>query len=903
MRLLEQLQALPDDWGLVGVGANKRAYQKGWQDHPLTKEQAAAEITAGRARAIGVVAGPASGGLLFVDHDGISATAKLQDLGIALSTLPKSVSFTSGRDGRFQIVYRVPQEYWPALRSRRVFYTGKSDDEGKREQLDLRWQGHYSVVIGHHPQTSGYRWFRGTSPADRAVADAPLALIELLLDTPEPEPAPLLAPLAQPAALPPSSIQAAPLPLLDFITRDSRELIETGGTPGSWNDDHIRLALDLRGTETWILAQGHRPDITAAQAFELHILHARGKAPDFDDRKAWVRFNGADAHAPTPGTPVDKLQQRLAFHTRATRPLLPPAAGAAQQEAGPRMREPAPGPFSPQQATTATEPEPLKPSANGYFTCLGFDQDAFYYQPRCTGQVVRLSRSSHTGTNLVALAPLGYWESKYPGNKTAPNWTAAASDLFWEQAKVGVYAPDRIRGRGAWWDRDQSVLHLGDRLVVNGHERHVTSRIPNSPYLYQRLSSLQGPAGVEPLSDADAYVLAEIAERFHWEVPASGLLLAGWVTLAPICGALDWRPHAWLTAAAGSGKSAILDRYVTPLLGDMGLIVAGNTTEPGIRQALRADALPVVFDEAESNERTDQQRMQAILGLARVASSESKAHTLKGTPEGDTQRFVIRSMFLMSSIATSLKQGADRSRFAQLTLRSHTEIPKAERLAHWEALDRDLDRHISEEIGRRLQARTISLIPTIRASIRVFTRIAAERFDSQRLGDQYGTLLAGAWSLQSSAIVTDDQARQLIDQNNWEPYSQATEIPDERRCIQRILQHQVKVEADKTLTRSIGELVELALYRETDFHVDARLADSTLGRNGIKVDSGAVIISNNAEAIANILRDTAWSNCWPTVLSRLPGATKAGSVYFRGAGTNSRAVRIPLEAVDRSDPP
>jgi len=894
MQLLEQLQSLPDDWGLVAVGANKRGYQKGWQNAPLTKEQAAAEITAGRAKAIGVLAGPLSAGLLFVDHDGLSAAAELERLGLPTRSLPKSVSFTSGRDGRYQIVYRIPPEDWPSLRNRRVFYTGKLDDQGKKEQVDFRWQGHYSVVIGHHPQTSGYRWFRGTSPADRAVADAPLALIELLLDTPEPEPAPLLAPLGQ-STEPPST---GPLPLLDFITRDSRKLIESPGTPGSWNDDHLRLSLDLRGTETWILAQGYRPDITAAQAFERHILLARSKAADFDDRKAWARFNGADNHAPTPGTPVHKLLQRLAFHTRTARPLLPPA-GHRQQEAGAPERTPAPGPFSQQQATTAA----TGPAGNGYFTCLGFDQDAFYYQPHRTGQVVRLSRSSHTGTNLVALAPLSHWEHEHPGNKSAPNWTAAASALFWDQAQVGVYAPDRIRGRGAWWDHNRSVLHLGDRIVVDGNERPVTSRIPGSPYIYQRLSSVQGPAGVEPLSDTDAYLLAHIAERFHWEVPASGLLLAGWVTLAPICGALDWRPHAWLTAAAGSGKSAILDRYVTPLLGDMGLFVAGNTTEPGIRQALRADALPVVFDEAESNERTDQQRMQAILGLARVASSESKAHTLKGTPEGDTQRFVIRSMFLMSSIATSLKQGADRSRFAQLTLRSHSEIPKDQRLAHWEALDRDLDRHISEDVGRRLQARTISLIPNIRASIRVFTRVAAERFDSQRLGDQYGTLLAGAWSLQSSAIVTDDQARQLIDQNNWEPYSQATEIPDERRCIQRILQHQVRVEAEKTLTRSIGELVGLALYHETDMHITARLAESTLGRNGIKCDEGALLVSNNADAIANILRDTSWSNCWPTVLSRLPGATKAGSVYFRGAGTNSRAVRIPIDAVDTSDPP
>jgi putative DNA primase/helicase len=540
------------------------------------------------------------------------------------------------------------------------------------------------------------------------------------------------------------------------------------------------------------------------------------------------------------------------------------------------------------------EPDPI-PQADNCFVCLGFDNDSFYYQPHSTGQVTRLSRSSHTGTNLVSLAPLGYWETLYP-SKTGVNWTAAASSLFERQAAVGVYSPDRIRGRGAWWDKRVSVLHLGDRLVVDGDPRDVSSGVHGSAYLYQRLARLRGPADAKPLADDEAFVLAELAERFHWEVPASGLLLAGWAALAPICGALDWRPHAWLTAGAGSGKSAILDRYISPLLGDMGLVVAGNTTEPGIRQALRADALPVVFDEAESNERTDQQRMQAILGLARVASSESKAHTLKGSPEGDTQRYTIRSMFLMSSIATALKQGADKSRFAQLTLRNPNELPKAERIDHWEALDRDLDKHISEAIGQRLQARTIALIPVIRASVRIFTRAAAEAFDSQRLGDQYGTLLAGAWSLQSSEVVTREQAWQLIEQNNWEPYSQSIEIPDEKRCLQRILQHQIRVEGDKTVTRTIGELVDLALHHGNDMVVTTELAVATLGRNGIKAEQGAICVSNTANAIAAILSDTPWSNCWSTVLARLPGAEKVGVIWFKGSGGNSRATKIPLEA-------
>jgi putative DNA primase/helicase len=555
----------------------------------------------------------------------------------------------------------------------------------------------------------------------------------------------------------------------------------------------------------------------------------------------------------------------------------------------------------PEQPQLQVEPdgEPFVPDLDPglHFTPLGFDGDAYYYQPHSTGQVMRLSRSAHTSTNLVALAPLEYWQQLAPGQRSPVDWTQAASTLFAICAELGVYNPDVIRGRGAWWDASRPVLHLGDRILADS-KIHPALKPFDSRYLYQRMSPLKGPGTASPLTDSEALMICELAERFHWEVPASGLLLAGWVTLAPICGALQWRPHIWLTAAAGSGKSAILDRYVAPLLADMGLIVAGNTTEAGLRQTLRSDALPVVFDEAESNEKADQLRMQNILSLARVASSESHAALLKGSPSGDVTRFNIRSMFLMSSIATALKQGADRSRFAQLTLRSPTDMPKAERMAHWEALDRDLDRYITPDTALRLIARTVAQIPIIRKSVRVFSRAASERFDSQRLGDQYGTLLAGAWSLMSSEVPTDQQARDLIDQNDWEPYSQSTEVPDERRCIQRILQHQVRVEAnDKTYTRTLGELVEIASMQSADIDVSSGKAQSTLGRHGLRVDQQASLlqISNTAEALATILKDTPWGHSWATVLSRLPGATKAGAVRFKGAGTVSRAVALQIQ--------
>jgi len=676
----------------------------------------------------------------------------------------------------------------------------------------------------------------------------------------------------------------------------------------------LNLAQLRSNTGTVLIVEGEKAADAAAKLYPRAVVTTWPSGCKAIDKADWSPLVGRRVilwpDADQPGQQaMDRLAQLLLrLPVDRVQMVTPPAdvpegwdladATWTPEEAAAYIKANISEPLQPQQLPEpATDPEPEPPIVGEYFACLGKDDgDSYYYRPHNTGQIVRLTRSAHSNVNLINLAPQQYWQQLAPGDRGGIDWLKAARTLFEVGASRHVYNPDHIRGRGVWWDGQRTVLHLGERLIVDGQSRPVLEPFDSS-FMYQRMAQLKGPADAKPLTDAEAFIIWELADRFHWEIPASGMLFAGWVTLAPICGALPWRPHAWLTASAGSGKSAILDRYVAPLLADMGLIVAGNTTEAGLRQTLRCDALPVVFDEAESNEKSDQIRMQNILSLARVASSESHAIMLKGSPGGDVTRFNIRSMFLMSSIATALKQGADRSRFAQLTLRSPTELPKAERLKHWEALDHDLDRHITNETALRLIARTVSLIPTIRQSIKVFSRTAAEHFDSQRLGDQYGTLMAGAWSLMSSNVPTVDEARNLINQNNWEPYSQATEIPDEQRCIQRILQHQLRVEAEnKTCSRAIGELVEIATLQATDRDIEPSMAKSALERHGVKVDQEALslIVSNTHEAIAHILRDTQWSHSWGTLLARLPGSSRVAPTRFKGTGTLSRAVALQI---------
>jgi putative DNA primase/helicase len=447
-----------------------------------------------------------------------------------------------------------------------------------------------------------------------------------------------------------------------------------------------------------LIAEGEKAADAAAKLFPDHACATwPGGTPNVD-KADWSALHGRSVtiwpDADDVGRKAAAQLARILLGLRCTVQVVNPSEklpegwdlADALAEGGPRPRPPRPCSPAPRplELPPELEPEPApapppatppaQPIPSGApFVCLGFNEGVYYYQPGSTGQVISLSRSSHTGTNLLTLAPLTYWETLFP-SKTGANWLAAASSLFETQAKAGIFSADRIRGRGAWWDDGRSVLHLGDRLLIDGTEQSI-SKAAGSKFHYQRLASIDIPKRLELLPDELGMEIIDIASRFHWEVPASGLLLAGWIALAPICGAMQWRPHVWLTASAGSGKSAILDRFIGILLESMALFPEGNTTEAFIRQQLRADAIPVIFDEAESNEKADRQRIQNILALARVSSSSGRGVIGKGGADGTAQSFNIRSMFLLCSISTALKQGADQSASRSSPCATHPSCP------------------------------------------------------------------------------------------------------------------------------------------------------------------------------------------------------------------------------------
>ena len=526
------------------------------------------------------------------------------------------------------------------------------------------------------------------------------------------------------------------------------------------------------------------------------------------------------------------------------------------------------------------------------FQVLGYNQGSYFYLPRGSRQVVEMRAKHHTKLDLLTLAPHAYWEREYPG-PNGPKWELAANALIRKCERAGVYDTARVRGRGAWWDVDHAVLHLGDQLITRGETVSIMDLQPGA-FIYEAAAPM--PVRLqEPLEPAEAHRLVEICELASWERPISARLLAGWITIAPICGALNWRPHIWLTGPAGSGKSWIMDKIIRHMTSYIALAVQSETTEAGLRQVLGNDAKPILFDEIEGENERAQQRIQNVLALARQASSESGAAIVKGSPLGVAKSYRIRSCFAFSSIGVGLQQHADATRVSVLSVEKRHDPVK------FALLEKLVAEVLTETYVQAFNARAIKMVPVIRANARTFAAAGAAVIGSQRLGDQVGALLAGCYSLYNNGEISVADATAWLLKQDWSEQQTLQESTDETLCLNKILEFIVRAQTSKgPAERSIAELIEIAANKRDDAVTQPDAMDLLL-RLGIRVDrenyeEDAFVIAGSHTGIARILADTAWARDWKRILRRVKGAwATQGAVRF--AGVQCRGTAIPLKLV------
>lgn len=566
--------------------------------------------------------------------------------------------------------------------------------------------------------------------------------------------------------------------------------------------------------------------------------------------------------------------------------------------------EPIPEPPLPVKLET-TPIQPPTMSNDNYpdqpFACMGFEnnngQHVFVFYVYRSNTIIKMTPGGMTTNAMIQLASINYWEDSYPG-KGKFNMNAVVNHLMGECYKKGMFNPSRIRGRGAWIDNGVPVVHCGDSLIVDG--KYTPFNKHKSKYLYEANHEL-GFKLTKPLTKEQSYEFLKIVERLNWTRDINSRLLAGWIVIAPLCGALKWRPHLWLTGASNTGKSWVMSFLVKTMLGEMVVQAQSETTEAGIRQTLKTDALPVLFDEAEPDGQQGLQRIQANVGLARAASTDNSGDIIKGSAGGSANQYKMRSCFIFSSIGVNLIQRADISRVTVLELFEDISANKKEK---WEQTKKTYTELITPEYVAAFQSRSVMMMPTILKNAETFSNAVSMHLDSQRAGDQLGAMLAGAYSLASDNEISLQDAIKWIHERNWEAEKMSENTKDEIQVLEAIMSAEIIVETGGfKYTQTVGEVILIAredlMSPMQEQLISVQAAKDTLRRSGMRVDGFKVLFAYKSTFLMNCMRKAgipAFEKNYHTMLSRLEGAEKVEKTTF-GSGMAARAVRVDSKVI------
>lgn len=532
------------------------------------------------------------------------------------------------------------------------------------------------------------------------------------------------------------------------------------------------------------------------------------------------------------------------------------------------------------------------------FRCLGYNGDTWYFVSSRTGEREELKTWELTNLSaLLRLAPREWWIEHFGDEKCRGGFDAGRAGAFLmdQCLEAGVYEQVVARGSGCWrTEKGRFVMHLGDRLLAPGAKEYSSpERFVDDRTFYARRNGVPGPADENPLDLEAAQAILALIKRWGWEDEASGVLLAGWIVLAPFGGALPFRPCAWLAGPPDTGKTMLIEWLVTPLVSGLGMVSRKvfATNAWGVLDSLRGGTMPVVID-GEEMERHDWANLRRIFDLTR---SSTTGGTVTRTRGGKPVDYPMRSMFLFASRAMNLKRESERSRVAILQLRNPLTTNAARRRKDWAGVQLQMSRIISAQQGRRLLARTAEWFRSGRfdALLEVTTDAACVAFRSSRGQELYGALLAGAWTLMGDEVPDKEEVVAWL---QGEGAALGSRRADQSACdcLEVLLHAQLPVHVDGILRHvAIGDLIHV-VTGDSMLDAKAKEVERALQSRGLMVRDGDLLIANTSEWVTELYEGTPFEKGWKRLLRRVPMANALKSPVRFGPGVQSRATAVPI---------
>lgn len=364
-------------------------------------------------------------------------------------------------------------------------------------------------------------------------------------------------------------------------------------------------------------------------------------------------------------------------------------------------------------------------------TCLGKNgQTYFYLTP--LGELISLADAEHGQAHITgAWAPkIGDLHRAFPQFDQQRRFKGfqaqyARDAMMTACALKGIFdAHEKVRGLGCWQDDEgHLVQHLGDRVLVSGKE-HKPGELGG--YVYPGRPPIPAPKAGGKADCLAVYQRMQMWNFARGEVDAR--LLLGQILAGVLGAAIEWRPMAFLTGDAGTGKST-LQKLVRDLLSKR-MISTVDASEAALRALLGQDALAVSFDEIEADAQNE--KAQAVMKLARTSASGDDAY--RSGSDQVARGFTLRGSFLFSAIIPPSMRQQDMQRFAFLRLQT---LPKGAKLP-------PLSKTELRDLGAGLVGRITEGWDRWDATLAAFFQGLQARGHEHRGAMQFGTMLAAA---------------------------------------------------------------------------------------------------------------------------------------------------------------
>ena len=410
--------------------------------------------------------------------------------------------------------------------------------------------------------------------------------------------------------------------------------------------------------------------------------------------------------------------------------------------------------------------------------------------------------------------------------------------------KAGVYNIENQRGAGTWLDQE-------GHLVVNSGEIFSTnpkfngSRIQkNGVYVFTKDLGITSKTPAATKEEIQKLWGLVSSFNFSRGIQDSRLLLGG-IGQAYLAGAVKDRAPFYLNAPAGSGKTTC-QRMLTKLFGKNTVSTDGDSSEAGIRQAVRINACTVQVDEAEA----EQSKIMKTLTMFRSAFSGSSV--LKGTADQSGTEFTLRFCgFLTGIVKVELNQ-ADTSRFICLDLNPFTAEHKA-------AISKDIselfyDDEKLEELGLKVHMFMVQNFATL-TKINAIIRKILLLGNSERYADTFGSILGSSY-LMLDGEVNEEKITKYVSEFDFTQEQEKAKFKDHDQLLSIMLTKEV-ADFDGKNKFTVLSYIYSAYYqfKQRDFKA-FKDCNSILGKFGIRVldeDNLSIIIDPYREGLKSLL--------------------------------------------------